>query len=47
MDAFASQHLNLDGSGRGDLVIFQAHLEKFARQSSRVRIPEADSFDCR
>lgn len=31
VDVFSSQHLNLDGSGRGDLEIFQDNLRKFAR----------------
>lgn len=47
LDVFASQHLNVDGSGRGDLEIFESNLRRFARHRNRVRILQVDSFNCR
>jgi hypothetical protein len=43
IDVFEQQQLNVDRSGKGDLAIFQRHLDNFARAKDRVIVKPMDS----
>ncbi len=44
VDVFEDQHLNVDGSGKGDRAIFEHHLTRIYPKPDRIRIEQADSL---
>jgi len=44
IDVFEDQHLNVDGSGKGDRAIFERHLARLHPSPEAVRIERADSL---